>query len=106
MGKDLFVRIKEVSCFTQASPCIQQFVRLIRNLDVNTKVMGVDIINNLIGKMMDVYDDGLESAVTQLHNHMLNKRHSVNFNKCLWNFVSQGAEACSQARCKYHCLHL
>lgn len=100
------VGAEEVRRLTQSATCIEELVGLITDLYVESEVVVLfQIVDNLIGEVMDIDDEMVEAGIPQFIDDALNKRHAAYWHHGFWHRVGKRLEAGTHARGKYHCLH-
>ena len=82
--------IEKRSSLLQPPARLQQHVALIGDADVNTEiVVGVEIIYNLVGKMMHVDNNAVETCITEFLYDMFQQRLSPYSDQSLRHTVGQ-----------------
>ena len=100
------VRPEQMRGLSQASARIKQLVSLVTDLNVESKVVILlQIVDNLIGEVMDIDNEMVEAGIPQLIDHALNKRHAAYRHHSFRHRVGKRLQAGSHARGKYHGLH-
>ena len=106
MDENRQVGAEEVGRLTQSTTRIEEFVGLVADLYVKPEVVVLlQIVDDLIGEMMDIDDEMVEAGIPQLIDDALNKRHAAYWHHGFWHRVGKRLEAGTHARGKYHCLH-
>ena len=105
VDKDGQVGVKELLCVADASARVEQMLRLVGNTHVKTKVMCLEIVNDLTGKVVHIDHRTTASRLLQPLRHMGEQRFTAHRNKCLGHGVGERLEPGAEPGCKYHCLH-
>ena len=103
MYQDGTLRIEERQGFLDAATRFQQSICLVGNTDIETKIMvGLKIIDNLLGEMMNVDHQALIAGCSQFHDDMPKQRLPTYLYKCFRHRVCQGFKPRSEPCSKYH----
>ena len=96
---------EERCCLTYASASVEQCVALVTDMYVKTEVVvGLEIVNYLLGKMVDIHHYTLKSRRLKIHNDPMEKRFSPHSHQCLGHRIGQRTQTGAKSRRKYHCL--
>ena len=97
--------VEERQGLLDAATRLEQSFALVADADVEAEVaVGIEVVDNLLCKMMHVDHDALESGILQFHDDMMKQRLSSDGYQCLWHRVGKGFQAGSQPCRKDHCL--
>ena len=106
MNKDRVVRVEERGSVAYAATGVKELLALIADADVESKVVvGIEIVNDLSGKMVDVDHKARDTGIAQFEDYALEQGLTANLHHSFWHVVGEGLEACAQACCENHCLH-
>src|SRR5574344_159192 len=105
MNEDGRRGLEERSSLAYAATNVEQCVALIADADVKTEVVvGLEIVDYLLRKMVYIHHNALKSRRLEIHNNPMEKRFSPYSHQCLWHRVGQWTQAGAKSRRKYHCL--
>ena len=105
MNEDGRRGVEERSSLAYAATSVEQCVALIADADVKTEVVvGLEIVDYLLRKMVYIHHNALKSRRLEIHNNPMEKRFSPYSHQCLWHRVGQWTQAGAKSRRKYHCL--
>ena len=97
--------VEERQGLLDAATRLEQSFALVADAYVESEVaVGIEVVDNLLCKMMHVYHDAPESGGLEFHDDMMKQRLSSDGYQCLRHRVGKGFQAGSQPSRKNHCL--
>ena len=106
MNQDGLLRRKqEVLSVGNAAAGLQQLLRLIRNLNVYTVIVGGQILPDLGGEVVHIDHQMVITCCAQFHYHVMQQRLSTHGHQGLGHGIGDGLQAGSQTSRKDHRLH-
>lgn len=109
MNEDGHGGVEQRQSMLDATTRFEQGGSFIANMDVKAEVLvGLEILNNLVSKVMDVDDDTLEARSTKLLDDMPKQRLATNRNQGLGHTVGDRFQTGTKSRREDHglrCLH-
>ena len=106
MNKDRFGIGEEASSLLESPTRLKELISLIAEADVNAKgVIGLDKVDNLLGKVMDIDDDFCHTDGFQFLDEYLHKRFATDGHHCLGHRVGERFETSAETGSKDESVH-
>ena len=86
---------EELLRMLQSAPRVKQGFALVGDEELGAPVVALDVVDNLVGKVMRIHHDALRAGADKLLSNMLKQGLTSNGDERLGHRVGQGLEACA-----------